>query len=389
MKTILISTLLLCLLGSCFATAQDRTSEGSWQVSVNTMEDGLRGKISNVAREIQSQGGPERSVIASVFAAAGISLVSNAVEIVSSEVVRLTTYRKEQQKEWLKMIEKECSYSDEISSVKGLNDFYGGNSSYGALDPSGINFDGISVRGMREGKEVLYLSCHIDTTRLEHLFRHSKFYLVLDTLCFYPYECHLPNLSANGIHSRIQMADTERDNTFSYDEREGLTVGMEFVLKSSWINEAILVQDNVELGRFNMEVKIPQNTVVFVYSRKNTPESERIQINGDCFIVPRSFMPLSGGERMWGTGEYNISIKFTEKCRFNLDKAKNAKLKNWHKDYVQLRKMQNKGSEVEEYFETVWKQYGNTIIKTTVKQSLTTATSGVGRTSATSGFGKK
>jgi len=390
-----VSTLLLLFMCVICTSAFAQPAKGpkhedsdSWNVTVNTMDIMRRERISRVAEDIQSRGGADRSVLMGMLSSAGMSLLSSAIDITASEVIRLATYRKEQKKEWQKMIDNECSYTDKISSVKGLNDFYMETSRFGALDPSGINFNGISVRGERNGKEVLFLSCSIDTTRLSHLFQHSKFYLVLDTLCFHPYDCHLPNLAANGIRISQKM-DTERDNRFSYAEREGLTVEMEFALSSSWINEAVMIQKDIELGRFNMSVHIPEGAEVYTYSRKQIERNRElarqvaspselsspldtnfININGDSFIVPRSYMPLSGEENMWGTGEYNINITITEKCRFKQDEANNAKLKDWHNDYLQIRKMQKRGSVVSEYLKTVWKQNGNNIIKSTIKQTL-------------------
>ena len=385
----MILVCIVCTFSVYAQPAQDM-HEDSWQVTINTMDDPLRTKISRVAEQVQAQGGPDRAILTTMLAAAGTSLLTSAVDITATEVIRLATYRKEQKKEWQRMIDNECSYTDHITAVKGLNDFYAETSQYGALDPSNINFDGISVRGMRNGKEVLYLSCHIDTTRLSHLFEHSKFYLVLDTLCFHPYECHLPNLSANGI--RASVPDSPRDNSFSYNEREGLTVGMELALTSSWINEAVMVQKDVELGQFKMTVRIPDGTEEYIYSRRMVEarqapssadnaavyyERQPVSISGDCFVVPRSYMPLSGEKRMWGTGEYNVNITISEKCRFISDANRNAKQKNWHKDYLQLRKMQKKGSVVGEYLTTVWHQYGNSIIKSTIKQSLNAGVSTV------------
>ena len=380
-------TLFMCLCGALTAFSQHKDS---WEVTVNSMDSQLMDRISRVAEDIQSKGGADRSLALTMLTAAGTSAVSSLIDITSSEVMRLATYRQTQKKEWSRMIEKECSYADSISSVKGLNDFYSSASRYGALDPSGMNFDGISLRGERDGQEVLFLSCHIDTTRLDHLFRHSKFFLVLDTLCFHPYQCHLPNLSANGIRLSKDMS-TERDNSFSYTEREGLNIGMELVITSSWINEAVMVQKDVELGRFKMNVRIPQGTDVYVYSRKEALKSGDpvIEMSGDSFVVPRSYMPLSGDDRMWGTGEYNVNIRLAEKCRFSQDKSTNAKLKDWHKDYTRLRKMQNKGSQFTEYLETLWRQNGNNFVKTTVKQTLTAGVNSSKNTTAAPSASRK
>lgn len=349
------------------------------EVSINTMEPHRREKITKIVSDMQTRGAT-RSVTADILKAAGYGGISAAVDIVATEIINLARYRKQQKQKWMQMIQKECNYTDSISSIKGLNDFYLEASRYGALDPSNINFDGISIRGMRNGAEMLYMSCHIDTTRLSHLFQHSKFHLVVDTISFNPYLCHLPNLSANGI--RMMKEDSsERNNKFSYKERTHLTIGMELTLTSSWINEAVMVMQDVQLGKFKLNVTIPDNTEAYHYSRAEAlrnPNIQVVDIEGDCFVVPRSYMPISNTERMWGTGEYNIKVKFRESCQFSQDATQNEKLKHWHKDYKQLRKMQNSGSEVSEYFRTLWSQNGNTLMKTMLKQGLNTGIKAAG-----------
>lgn len=409
--TIWLVFLLLCPLiargqgkGPARGSGAGSGESDSWTVTVNQMDEYRRNLINRTVENLQEQGGATRGVLTSMLASAGSVGISTVIDIAATEVVKLAQYRQTQKKNWMKMIQNECSYTDSISSIRGLQDFYRETSRYGALDPSNINFDGITVRGTRFGEEVLYLSCHIDTTRLDHLFQHSKFYLVVDTLCFHPYSCHLPNLAANGIRLGPGVK-TERDNRFSYDERDRLTVSMDMILSSSWINEAIMVQTDVELGRFKLEVVIPKGTDVYSYSRREIernklfarekPELGKqldtnfVNVTGDCFIVPRSYMPISGSERMWGTGEYNMKVRFSETCRFLSDESSNEKMKNWKKDYKQLRKMQNKNGEVTEYFQTLWRQNGNNLMKTMVRQGLNTGVSASGLMSTGSAGGSK
>ena len=375
-------------------------SVDSWQVNVNTMNQSGRERITAVV-DAMHQNGATRGIGTEILKASGMGLMSSLVDIVATETINLARMRKKQKQEWMRMIQNECNYTDSISNIKGLKDFYQETSRYGALDPSHINFDGISIRGMRNGREVIYLSCHIDTTRLAHLFQHSKFHLVVDTISFYPYNCHLPNLMANGI----KMAkDSERNNAFSYSEREHLTVGLELTLTSSWINEAVMVQKDVKLGTFKMQFKIPENSASYHYSRKEVERNRRViqehqentdslrqvlpteyvEMEGDCFVVPRSYMPISSSERLWGTGEYNIKVKFRESCQFSQDATHNEKMKHWRKDYKQLRKMQKRGSEVSEYLRTVWNQNGDQIIKSVIKQGLNTGVQNMGLSSASS-----
>lgn len=400
----ILTSILIAAVSVLPAAAQPRpdnmaaaTPVDSWEVNVRQMPPMLRAEITETMGRLQGSE-EDRSIISDLLPKLGSGVASGLVEAIVTETFNLMQYRKKQKREWMRMIQNENNYTDSITSIKGLKDFYAGNSHLGALDPSDINFDGIEIRGMRNGKQVIYMSCSIDRSRLDHLFRHSKFNLVLDSLVFNPYACHLPNVTANGIRTMKEIkrgkADVKGDtiirpgkggNGFSFDERNNLRVGIDFSLYSSWINQAVQLHKDVELGEFKFTVRIPDDVIgEYTYSRNgilkesmSLPDNERqaflaqnlIDIDGDCFVVPRSFMPLDNGKPMWGTGEYNIKVKVRESCQFadNSDKAK-----HWHEDYKRLRQMQNMSDEVQEYFQTLWNQYGNTLVKTSYKTVLTT-----------------
>lgn len=364
-----------------------------WVVNVRQMPDSTRAEITEAMEELK-----DRGIISDIGQAVGMGLVSGLVEVVVNETYNLAQYRKRQKEEWMRMIQNENNFTDSITFIKGLKDFYNANSKLGPLDPSNINFNGIEIRGMRNGREVIYMACSIDRDRLDHMFRHSKFNLVLDTLSFHPYECHLPNVTANGIRTMKEIkkgdakvkADTilrpgAGGNGFSFDERKDLSVGIDFSIFSSWINEAVQIHNNVELGNFKFTINIPDSVLLYTYSRKNIiaeadslPKGAQrdmflsrnlISVEGDCFVVPRSYMPLNNGNPMWGTGEYNIKIKVRESCRFN---DNSEKAKHWKEDYKRLRQMQKKSGEVQEYFQTLWNQYGNSLVKSSYKTALST-----------------
>lgn len=388
----------------------------SWEVNVRQMPADVREEITETMSRLNGTE-DDRGIIAEVGKAVGFGLISSLVDVVVTETFNLAQYRKKQKREWMKMIQNENNYTDSITSIKGLKDFYTQPSTRGALDPSDINFDGIEIRGMRNGKEAIYMSCSIDRDKLDHMFRHSKFNLVIDTLAFYPYQCHLPNVTANGIRTMNELkkgkakvkGDTilrpgKGGNGFSFDERNNLRVAIDFALSSSWINQAIQVHQNVELGDFKFMINIPDNVLVYTYSRcgvmdkaKDMPEQEReaflnkelLKVEGDCFVVPRSYMPLGDGTPRWGTGEYNIKVKVRESCQFadNSEKAK-----HWHEDYKRLRQMQNRSSEVQEYFQTLWNQNGMKLLKSSYSTALGTAVKqlqGAAGTAAKAGAGAK
>lgn len=401
-----ITALLLLSLSAQAVFAQPRKPNGeapgavpvdSWEVNVRQMPVETRAEITETMSRLKGTD-EDRGIIADIGSAVGMGLVSGLVEAVVSETYNLAQYRKKQKQEWMRMIQNENNFTDSITSIKGLKDFYSSSSHIGALDPSNINFDGIEIRGMRNGQQVIYMSCSIDRDKLDNMFQHSKFNLVLDSLAFNPYICHLPNVTANGIRTMKEIKKGKASvvgdtilrpgtggNGFSFDERNNLRVAIDFSIYSSWINQAVQVHKNVELGKFNFTISIPENTLgTYTYSRlkimneaKKLPENERtmflqnnlVTIEGDSFVVPRSFMPLDTGQPMWGTGEYNIKVKVRESCQFadNSEKAK-----HWHEDYKRLRQMQNRSGEVQEYFKTLWNQYGNTLVKTSYKTALST-----------------
>ncbi len=348
----------------------------SWVVNVNPMDDNSQSRINQMVTTAQARGGATRGVMQDIAKGILSTGTTSMIDIVATEAIKLATLRKRQKQEWTRMITRENHYSDTIGNIKGMQDFYSEVSQVGALDPSNLNFDGITLRGMRNGKEVLFMSCHIDTSQLDRLIRYSKFVLVLDTLIFHPYDCHLPNLEANGIRLNPGQ-ESDRDNSFSFNERQNLRVGIEITLSSSWINEAVMVMNDVELGSFSLSVPISPDRQEYIYSRRQIEANRRLHagdtsfvtIDGDCFVVPRSYMTVSGGKRMWGTGEYKMQVVIHESCQFVSDEDQNVKARRWHRDYRQLTRLQrqHRGG----YLRQVWQQSGNALVKQVMKESMT------------------
>lgn len=239
--------------------------------------------------------------------------------------------------QWERMIKNECTFVDSLSYINGLQDFYSKGSPNGALDPSDFNFNGFTLCAQRDGKDVLRFYCHVDISDegLCEIVDHSKFHLVLDSMYFYPYRCHLPNLMANQLCLE-KGKEYDRRTTFSFEDRDNLSVCIQFTITSSWYNQAIMLARDVELGQFSIEVPIREDRLtdgVFIY--KNGMEGmEPLTIAGDCFIVPRSYMPLTGGTPHWGTGEYNVKVVLTEHCSIT-----KAVRDDWKTDYRNLCKM--------------------------------------------------
>lgn len=385
----IVFALTTILMMSISAVAQDAAGQKNGMQKIlegmtlraNNMDTVISKRITRVAETFHEQKVcVERSFILDALKEVKFSLGNSLISLAVDEIFSISKYKKQQRANWETMIRNECNYTDSILSIQGNTDFYSENSFFGPLDPSNLNFDGITLTNYREGKQFFYVECHIDTTRIEHLFRHSKFYLVLDSVYFNPYLCHLPNLKANNI-DKSKIKEPKRNLNFSFNDRKNLCVSVDLTLTSSWINEAVMVMQDVELGKFSFKVDIPntEEGQPYTYSRATTKDT--IKISGESFLVPRSYMPLADDVRMWGTGEYKVKVKFRESCSFppldNLPAAdgttadENDSDFNWKDDYKELCKMQDKSSGTKEIMKTITTQNGNTLKKTVLTSALT------------------
>lgn len=243
-------------------------------VDVNPMTSERRNMLNAVASKYRSK---NRGVLLDLGQAMLYGGVTSVVNVISTEIINLTKIRKKQRAKWEAMRNRECMFIDSLQSVKGQRDFYRMPSNYGPLDPTDMNFDGITFRARRGGKDVLRMVCHLDTARFTHLFMHSKFYLVLDTLEFHPYESYLPNLSANRIMGPGEDASEDEKeywNTisrFDFNEQQEPSVNIRMDITSSWINEAVQVYQDVHLGSFSVDIPIKESMLrdsVYFYSRE-------------------------------------------------------------------------------------------------------------------------
>lgn len=361
--------LLVIVFAAMFASAQDKPEQPQEQpkedtlvktyvqLNVNEIKSNDSLRISNYMKNQK----PSRSLIAT----AASSVADFSLKVIFSEVYNTVNVRKRNRTNWDNMIEKECNYFENISYLNNLSDFYSKGSFDGPLDPANLKFNGFTLYAQNDGKDMLKFYCHVDTedTGLDFIFNHSKFRLVLDSVYFYPYNCHLPNMMANDIFVNEKNKKI-RNTGFSFEEREDLMVDIDFTFTSSWYNEAIMLAKDVPLGTFKVQIPINEEQVVdsvYIY-RKGMPGVEPLVIVGDCFLVPRSYMPLSGGVAHWGTGEYNVTALVSEKCTVT------SKVSDkWSRDYKKMKRMKRNSKEEETYYVNKYSQEGNVIVKKVVK----------------------
>ena len=375
------------------ASLDGMMQENKFIVDINPMTTEKRRHLDRMASHYREN---SRSVLTTLGKSMMIGGVTSAINVLTTELVNLTKVRKNQKQKWMEMRNKECVFIDSLCSVNGQRDFYRLPSSYGPLDPSDMNFDGITFRASRGGKDVLRMVCHLDTTRLSHLFLHSKFYLVLDTLEFHPYQSFLPNLSANRVMGPdAKASDDEKAywNTishFDFAEQKDPKLKIRLDFSSSWINEAVQVHRDVFLGSFDIEIPVKEDNLtgsVYFYSRQQALAEGKptIDVKGDCFVVPRSYMPVSAQNPSWGTGEYKLKVVMSETCRYNPD---GKRAKNWHDDYKQLVRMQNNGKAGNEYWAIIKSAImdnSTTILKSTYTPLVSYGMNALGLQTATAG----
>ena len=247
-------------------------------------------------------------------AALGALQSTGAKSFVTMGAEKLGDMLKSKKGEWKQVVTKENHFEKKLFMLENIDDFYSKVSGAGALDPSSLSFNGFGCLQMRGADTVLLITAHLDTSdaAISRILRHSKFELMLDTLVFNPRLCNLPNDSARSFSER---------KPYSFAERGSVGLKIDVKITSSWINQAIQIYKDVELGTFTIQTPINEESLdkdgVFRYFRTRN-DGKDCQIIGESFIVPRSFIGVRDSEGhyhdCWGTGQYKIAMTIKETC---------------------------------------------------------------------------
>lgn len=331
-------------------------------------------------------------------------------DVITATVDVLTEAFRSKKEDWRTMVKQECTYEMEIPMNESVRDFYGANSYRGAMDPDSIIFDGFGcnqsmiltqqVGDSTISREIpiIDMKCSIrkDSVGLARMFHHGKFEVVLDYVKVNPYLCNLPN---------VVLSQDELDAAIPFDfaRRNNFKLTLTADIKSSWINEAILLNQNEKLGTFNIDITIPDSTYLqqdgnglgyFVYERPgfsdrqlteaeeayNARVAKKIRVSGESFLVPRTFIgydETKGYRSVWGTGMYSIEMKLRETCDINLDyyidqnprqsassrrnrsSSKQHWNNHWRQEWNVMRHRQHKDSPYKDVWQNVKMQYGD------------------------------
>ena len=188
--------------------------------------------------------------------------ISSVVDLGIQAIGQLITMDRRHKEEWMANASKECSFTNSLGTLYAINDFYSQGSELGALDPHGIQFNGIGCLATVDKDTSFYVSCHLNRRKLNRIRDHSKFELILDTIIINPYHSHLPN-------SPLPLS-------FSFAERKTFNFKMNIQLKSSWMDFTPAMHKDEVLGEFMLDIPIDSADVnengTFVYIRQKGQE---------------------------------------------------------------------------------------------------------------------
>lgn len=333
-----------------------------------------------------------------------------SADVISATVDILTEAFRSKKEDWRKMVKQDCTYEMEIPMSESVKDFYGANSYRGAMDPDSIIFEGfgcnqVMILTQQEGDStisreipIIDVKCSLrkDSVGLARMLHHGKFEVILDYVKINPYLCNLPN---------VVLSQDELDAAIPFDfaRRNNFKLSLSADIKSSWINEAILLNQNETLGKFQIDITIPDSTYLqqdgnglgyFVYERPgfsdrqmteaegayNARTANMIRVSGESFLVPRTFIGYdenNGYRGIWGTGMYSVEMTLRETCDINMDyyvdrvpcrstfsrrnqsPYKQHWNKHWRKEWNAMRRRQHKDTPYKEVWQNVKMRYGD------------------------------
>lgn len=271
--------------------------------------------------------------------------MSTAVKLISAWIHK----DKNDREAWLKAVRQQNHFERCLGTDICIDDFYYTGSTYGALDPMNMKFSGFGCKctmtptragngpharrdrhsdkkpggsseaaqeNTEEGETIeFYVMCklRLDSVGIHHIVNHSKFYVDVDQLVFDTRHTSLPNDSV----------PVKEQRKFDFRGRKNLTFTLNVKVFSSWVNEAIILTENQQIGEFNITARIDSGDLtddaIFVYDP--VKHREKVSVTGDCFLVPRSYTGTAESPS-WGTGQYRLVMTISERCDLN---------ENWYK----------------------------------------------------------
>lgn len=277
--------------------------------------------------------------------------VDASKDLVTATIGFLTETLRSKKNDWRKQVIADNQYEKKLYMEEQVKDFYGSNSHKGAMDPDSIIFDGFGCRqymtitenrggtSISNDVPIIEIKCSLrkDSIGMARMRHHGMFEVVVDYVKINPYLCNLPNDSMEYDKAQKQFMK------FDFNRRKNFRIALASQIRSSWVNEAILLNKDEILGNFNLTISIPDSSYLeaddehigyFIYERpesvnrqmteeelKRNKRNERmIKLSGESFLVPRTFIGYSDDKHgIWGTGQYSVNMTIKESCDINMN----------------------------------------------------------------------
>lgn len=386
-------SIIICLLLSSLLLSAQKGVPGAgkreYSVIVNQTTDTL--VLNSKLRHLNRNRGILMDIASGYLSLGTSTLLSASKSVLDIGLGMVKEAVRDKRPDWQEAVRQESTFVKFLPMQTQVLDFYAKPSKNGALDPMDMKFNGFGCSqsvivndsaGNPQEREVFYLSCRLrdDDAGLARMLHHSKFEVVVDELRFNPYLCNLPNDSVN--------PDPSTRVDFSFENRKNLTFNVDVQVSSSWINEAIQVHNNVNLGKFTISALIDPNQLdedgTFTYRADNPGDKDKIvSVVGDSFIVPRSYIgsdDMATASDTWGTGQYKVDMLISESCQINEDyyteSGKNGKRQwrkdRWNPEWQIIRRRQPRKDVWQQISNSVTQQFKGNQWVTTLSEPLTT-----------------
>lgn len=200
----------------------------------------------------------------------------------------------------------EDNYTAEWGSQLSQLYFYDRISDRNFLDPEGMNFNGITIIRTFSGKKsvrdtAMILQLGLDRSSPSEIVNNSVFRLRIE------------DFALNYSKTKVPVFRWYMPWTIFNGSKKKVNLDIEITINASWINQQSQIFSNVEVGRFNLNLR---NAPFYKDDPAFYKAMRGAVIGGQSFLVPRSYgyYKDENGEfkPCYGQGLYTITVNISE-----------------------------------------------------------------------------
>ena len=174
--------------------------------------------------------------------------------------------------------------------------FYNAPSFLGALDPSGLQFNGVTVtryitNASGQDNQAFLLSCSVPHESIQEFITNHRFIMQIDTL----------------------MIDLSQIRA-KYTLKKRVSIQIDLTFTATWMDDNTSTHNKQELGMFRINIPslhYDKEAPIVSFGREQTGN----MISGYCFFIPRSYSAFKSGENYmpcWSAGEFEVAVTVRE-----------------------------------------------------------------------------